>query len=50
MAQECIKTMEKVSKKEKIKQMRIKILEMESKDQDTTILLKEIVKLLVLKL
>ena len=45
MAQECLKTLEKVSIKEKIKQLRIKIREMESKDQDTTDLMKEIVEM-----
>ena len=45
MAQECLKTLEKVSIKEKIKQLRIKIREMESKDQDTTVLMKEIVEM-----
>ena len=45
MAQECLKTLEKVSIKEKIKQLRIKIREMESKGQDTTYLMKEIVEM-----
>ena len=45
MAQECLKTLKKVSIKEKIKQLRIKIREMESKDQDTTDLMKEIVEM-----
>ena len=45
MAQECLETLEKVSIKEKIKQLRIKIREMESKDQDTADLMKEIVEM-----
>ena len=45
MAQECLKTLKKVSIKEKIKQLRIKIREMESKNQDTTDLMKEIVEM-----
>ena len=45
MAQECLKTLEKVSLKEKIKQLRIKIREMESKNQDTTDLMEEIVEM-----
>ena len=45
MAQECLKTLEKVSIKEKIKQLRIKIREMESKDQNTVDLMKEIVEI-----
>ena len=44
MAEECLKTLKKVSIKEKIKQLRIKIREMESKNQDTTDLMKEIVE------
>ena len=45
MAQECLKTLKKVSIKEKIKQLRIEIREMESKDQNTTDLMKEIVEM-----
>jgi DNA primase len=45
MAEECLKTLKKVSIKEKIKQLRIKIREMESKNQDTTDLMKEIVEM-----
>ena len=45
MAQECLKTLKKVSIKEKIKQLRIKIREMESKNKDTTDLMKEILEM-----
>ena len=45
MAEECLKTLRKVSVKEKIKQMRLKIREMELKKQDTSNLMKEIVEL-----
>ena len=45
MAKDCLKTLKKVSIKEKIKQIRIKIREMESKNQDTLDLMKEIIEL-----
>ena len=45
MAEDCLKTLKKISTKEKIKQMRIKIRAMEAKDQDTTDLMKEIVEI-----
>ena len=44
MAEDCLKTLKKLSIEEKIDQMRIKIREMESKNQDTTKLIKEIVE------
>ena len=45
MAEDCLKTLKKISTKEKIEQMRIKIRAMEAKDQDTTDLMKEIVEI-----
>jgi DNA primase len=45
MAEDCLKTLKKISTKEKIEQMRIRIREMEAKDQDTTDLMKEIVEI-----
>ena len=44
MAEDCLKTLKKLSIEKKIDQMRIKIREMESKNQDTTKLIKEIVE------
>ena len=44
MAEDCLKTLKKLSIEKKIEQMRIKIREMESKNQDTTKLIKEIVE------
>jgi DNA primase len=45
MAEDCLKTLKKIATKDKIDQMRIKIREMEAKDQDTTDLMKEIVEI-----
>jgi hypothetical protein len=45
MAEDCLKTLKKLSIEKKIDQMRIKIREMESKDQDPTNLIKEIVEI-----
>jgi len=45
MAEECLKTLSKVSVKEKIRELRIKIREKESDGEDTLELMKEVVKL-----
>ena len=45
MAKDCLDTLSKVDKKEKIKQMRIKIREMEATGQDATALMIEVVRM-----
>ena len=45
LARDCLSTLSKVSIVEKIKQLRLKIREMESNDENTNVLMKKIVKL-----
>ena len=45
LASDCLSTLSKVSIVEKIKQLRLKIREMESNDENTNVLMKKIVKL-----
>ncbi len=45
MAKDCLATISKVTTKEKIKQMRLKIREMEASGQDATNLMMEVVKI-----
>ena len=45
MAEDCINTLAKESIKKEVEQLRIKIREMEAKDQDTTELMKKIIEI-----
>ena len=45
MAEDCINTLAKESIKKEVEHLRIKIREMEAKDQDTTELMKKIIEI-----
>jgi hypothetical protein len=45
MAEECLRTMSKVSTKEKIREIRMKIREMEDAGNDSTELMMEVIQL-----